>query len=92
MNDQYSKVEKNIRISPDLATELSRMAEAKALSEDQIVEKALDILFSLADLLDAQAERQGWTYLSEASLKHVWDNPEDAVYDNWRSMYGLPTG
>jgi len=67
------------------------LAQVKALSEDQLIEKALDILFSLADLLDSQVERQGWSFLSEASLQRVWDNAEDAVYDNWRELYALPT-
>jgi hypothetical protein len=40
----------------------------------------LDILFSLADLLDERAERQGWSFLSEASLQRVWDKEEDAMY------------
>jgi hypothetical protein len=52
------------------------------LSEDQLIEKALDILFNLADLSDSDVERQGWSFLSEDSLQRVWDNAEDAVYDN----------
>ena len=84
-------LKKNIHISADRASYLSRLAQVKALSEDQLIEKALDILFSLADLLDSQVERQGWSFLSEASLQRVWDNAEDAVYDNWRELYALPT-
>jgi len=57
------------------------MAQVKALSEDQLIEKALDILFSLADLLDTPVERQGWSFLSAASLHRVWDNAENARYD-----------
>ena len=91
MSDQVIIVEKNIHISADRASSLSHLAQVKALSEDQIIEKALDILFSLADLLDSQVERQGWSFLSEDSLQRVWDNAEDAVYDNWRELYGLPT-
>jgi hypothetical protein len=91
MSDQVAVVEKNIHISADRASYLSRLAQVKALSEDQLIEKALDILFSLADLLDSQVERQGWSFLSEASLQLVWDNAEDAVYDNWRELYALPT-
>ncbi|MFH1907976.1 MAG: hypothetical protein ABIL11_11465 [Chloroflexota bacterium] len=91
MSDQVAVVEKNIHISADRASYLSRLAQVKALSEDQLIEKALDILFSLADLLDSQVERQGWSFLSEASLQRVWDNAEDAVYDNWRELYALPT-
>jgi hypothetical protein len=91
MSDQVAVVEKNIHISADRASYLGRLAQVKALSEDQLIEKALDILFSLADLLDSQVERQGWSFLSEASLQRVWDNAEDAVYDNWRELYALPT-
>lgn len=91
ISDQIAVVEKNIHISADRASTLSRLAQVKALSEDQLIEKALDILFSLADLLDSQVERQGYSCLSEAALQRVWDNAEDAVYDNWRELYALPT-
>ncbi|MBA4379362.1 MAG: hypothetical protein C0393_01505 [Anaerolinea sp.] len=91
MSDQVAVVEKNIHISADRASYLSRLAQVKALSEDQLIEKALDILFSLADLLGPQVERQGWSFLSEASLQRVWDNAEDARYDNWKELYALPT-
>ena len=36
-----------------------------------------------------QAERADWSATSEASLKRVWDNPADAAYDEWRTLYGL---
>ena len=83
MSNQIAAVEKTIRMSANRASTLSHLAQVKALSEDQIIEKALDILFSLTDLLDSQVERQGWSFLSEDSLQRVWDNAEDAVYDNW---------
>ena len=91
MSDPVALVEKNIHISADRASHLSHLAHVKALSEDQLIEKALDILFSLADLLDSQVERQGWSFLSEDSLQRVWDNAEDARYDNWRELYAPPT-
>lgn len=25
-------------------------------------------------------------------LEEVWDNPEDAIYDNWRELYGVQRG
>ena len=31
-----------------------------------------------------------WTLVSELSLRRVWDNGEDAIYDNWRELYGVP--
>jgi hypothetical protein len=57
------------------------LAKAHGLREDQVVEKALDILFSLTDLFDERTERRGWSFLSEDSLQRIWDNAEDAVYD-----------
>ena len=83
-------VEKRIRLSEERAGRLGRLAQAHQIQEDQIVEKALDILFSLADLFDESAERQGWSFLSDVALQRIWDNEEDAVYDNWRELYGVP--
>jgi len=74
-------VEKHIRLSTELADRLSHLARTHGLREDQVVEKALDILFSLTDLLDEQSERHGWSFLSEGSLQRIWDNEEDAAYD-----------
>jgi hypothetical protein len=76
-------VEKHIRLSAERADRLSRLARTHGLREDQVLEKALDILFSLTDLFDERSERQGWSFLSEDSLWRVWNNQADAVYDRW---------
>jgi len=90
MSDTPIVVEKQIRLSAGRADRLSHLAERHQIGEDQIIERALDILFSLTDLLDDQSERRGWSFLSEAALQRVWDNPEDAAYDNWRTLYDVP--
>jgi hypothetical protein len=92
MNAMSTVIEKRVRLSSAHADRLSRLAQIKTLSEDQIIEKALDILFSLTDLLDEPSERQGWSMLSEHSLQRVWDNDEDAIYDNWKELYGVSAG
>jgi predicted transcriptional regulator len=83
-------IEKRIRLSSDRADRLSQLAETQEVSEDRVVEKALDILFSLTELLDDRAERQGWSFASEASLERIWDNDADSAYDNWRELYEVP--
>ena len=83
-------VEKWVRLSPERANRLSRLAQTQEISEDRIIEKALDILFSLTELFDEGSERQCWSFVSEASLHRIWDNEEDASYDNWRELYGVP--
>jgi excisionase family DNA binding protein len=34
-------------------------------------------------------EQQGWLKLAELSFGKDWDNPQDAIYDNWKELYGL---
>jgi hypothetical protein len=86
MSGTPTVVEKHIRLSVERADRLSQMAQTHHIREDQIIEKALDILFTLTDLFDERAERQGWSFLSDAALQRVWDNAEDAAYDNWRAL------
>jgi hypothetical protein len=90
MSDTPVVVEKQIRLSAGRADRLSHLAERHQIAEDQIIERALDILFSLTDLFDDPSERRGWSFLSEAALQQVWDNPEDAAYDDWRTLYDVP--
>lgn len=84
-------VEKRIWLSAESADRLSRLAQSQKISENQIIEKALAIFFSLTELFDERAEQRGWSFLSEVSLQRIWDNEEDAIYDNWRELYGVPT-
>ena len=91
MSEMLATVEKRIWLSEERADRLSRLARSQEINETLIIERALDILFSLTELFDERAERQGWSFLSEASLQRVWDNEEDAIYDNWRELYGVPT-
>ena len=85
-----STVERRIRLRAEQADRLSRLAEARQVSEDRIVERALDILFSLSEPFDGQGEGRDWSSLSESALARVWDNDEDARYDNWQELYGTP--
>jgi prevent-host-death family protein len=38
-----------------------------------------------------QKERMVWSALSEEALQRVWDNPQDAAYDDWKVL-SLETG
>ena len=90
MSEMLTTVEKRIWLPTESADRLGRLARSQEISENQLVVKALDILFSLTELFDERAERQGWSFLSEASLQRIWDNEDDAIYDNWRELYGVP--
>src|SRR5437867_3955094 len=41
--------------------------------------------------LEADAE-YGLDQMALASLADVWDNEADAVYDNWKELYGVKEG
>jgi hypothetical protein len=84
-----TSVEKHFQLSQEHARRLSHLARTRGIGETQVVEKALDILFSLSDFLDEGAERQGWSLLAEASLQRAWDNDADANYDDWRALYDV---
>jgi len=90
MSSKPDVIEKHVWLSAERAERLDCLAQAHQIQEDRIIEKALDILFSLTDLFNERTERQGWSFLSEAALQRVWDNEEDGVYDNWRELYGVP--
>lgn len=34
-------------------------------------------------------EREEWNAASMELLEEVWDNPEDAIYDDWKKLYGV---
>ena len=84
-------VDKLVHITEERAQRLSSLASASGMTEDALIEKAIDILFDLSRH-ENRAERQDWNVVSAASLQRVWDNDADAVYDNWRELYGVPQG
>jgi len=45
----------------------------------------------LDSILNSESEDDAdWMNLSLASFQKDWDNPEDAIYDNWRKLYDVP--
>jgi hypothetical protein len=80
-------VEKRFQLSEEHANRLNRLAQIHQIGEGEIVEKALNTLFALTDLLNEGAERQGWSVLSDVALQRVWDNQADSVCDAWRVLY-----
>lgn len=36
-------------------------------------------------------EESDWQALSLSAFEKEWNNEEDAIYDNWRALYGVPT-
>jgi predicted DNA-binding antitoxin AbrB/MazE fold protein len=36
-----------------------------------------------------EAEHQEWAELGMQRLEEEWENPEDAVYNDWKKLYGV---
>ena len=36
--------------------------------------------------------RESWAELGMNRLEAEWDNPQDAIYDDWRRLYGVERG
>ena len=45
------------------------------------------LLDSLVD--NEQNAETDWHEMSLAAFEKEWDNPDDAIYDNWREIYGV---
>jgi len=86
------QVTREFTLTTERSERLKQMADMRRASENEVVERALDLYFRLAAFFDDEAERQEWYRLSEAALHRVWDNAQDAEYDNWRTFYGVPQG
>ena len=37
-------------------------------------------------------EESAWQLMSLSAFEAEWDNPEDAIYDDWRAHYGVSEG
>lgn len=87
-----TRVEARVSLPEVYVRRLRELARAQHVSEDEVVERALDLLFSVTADSESDRERGGWAALSEGSLARVWDNEDDARYDSWQDLYGAPPG
>ena len=91
-SDLSTSIKREFVLPRDQVNRLRNLAETRQISESRVVEKALDVFFSLAEVFDPDLDRQAWYRLSEPSLLRIWDNDLDAAYDNWRELYDVSKG
>ncbi len=54
-------------------------------------EKLLLAKLLLDSIVAAEAgDEADWQLISLSAFEADWDNPEDAIYDNWRELYDQP--
>ena len=91
-SDLSTSVKLELVRSRDQVNRLSNLPETRQISESRVVEKALDVFFSLTEAFNPDLDRQAWYRLWEPSFLRVWDNDPDAAYDNWRELYDVSEG
>ncbi|MBI1879170.1 MAG: hypothetical protein HYR94_13280 [Chloroflexi bacterium] len=75
-----------LTISPRIS-DLFRLAQQFSAEERLVLAKLL-----LDSLVANEArDESDWLKLSLASFETDWDNPDDAIYDDWRELYDLQT-
>ena len=74
--------------APERVSVLFEAAKRLQTQERLVLAKLL-----LESVLDVEVESEAdWSAMGLAAFEKDWDNSEDAIYDNWRELYGVPAG
>ncbi len=74
-------------ITPRVTEALGAVQHFTALERLALAKLLLDSL-----LANEAADETDWQKLSLTTFEQEWDNPDDAIYDNWRELYGVQPG
>jgi hypothetical protein len=68
-----------------------RIAEVLAVAARlNLTERLLVARLLLDSVLTKEIDDESdWQQLSLSAFEKEWDNEEDAIYDNWRELYGV---
>jgi len=75
-----AQVEKRIRLTPEHAHYLSLLAQRYDVSEEQIIDQALDVVFSSAEPLDTLIQRVGRISRAETNTQIGLDEQDFKRY------------
>ncbi len=69
-----------------------RITEMLGMAKDFPARERLILAKLLLDSVvsDEANDDLDWQDMSLSAFEKDWDNSEDAIYDNWREIYGLP--
>ena len=71
-------------------TDALKRAVHKAETLPEPKQQIIAVLISdKVEELREKTEAEAFARLSESSFAEDWDNEEDAVYDNWKEIYGI---
>jgi hypothetical protein len=78
-------LEIQIRFEDTEANQITTLAQSKGLTPSELIRRAIRAFLTQ----EAAGLPDDWAALSLSSFEAGWDNPDDAVYDDWRERYGV---
>jgi hypothetical protein len=72
-------------ISPRVTKVISAARRFTAKERLVLAKLLLDSL-----VVDEVEDKVDWLKMSLTAFEQDWDNPDDAIYDQWRELYGVP--
>jgi hypothetical protein len=81
----YPSIEVQIKLTGSEADRLTAAAARHGVSATDLIQRLIEVFLTSEEDADAI----DWQALSLSTFEADWDNPEDAVYDQWREHYGV---
>lgn len=66
-----------------------RLTQRVQRLDDEQAQKVLAFIEFVLSQARFEEERHEWHVASEEAFTRAWDNEHDAIYDNWRELYGV---
>jgi hypothetical protein len=62
--------------------------KGRYLNQKVELDQPLDLAEGTEVEILVRTEEEDWSELGKARLEQEWDNPQDAIYDDWKTHYG----
>ena len=86
----YPSLDVEIKLIGPEAEQLTLLAAHQGISTTVLIQQSIQRLLNRAST--TEAIDTDWQAMSLSAFEADWDNPEDAIYDDWRTHYGLEEG
>ncbi len=86
----YPSLDVQIKLIGPEAEHLTLLAAHQGISTTKLIQQSIQLLLKKA--ITTKALETDWQAMSLSAFEADWDNPEDAIYDDWRTRYGLEEG
>ena len=78
-----------LELPEEIYVPLQAQAAAQGLEPADWAEKLLEFWVHVGKIGNEKSLAREWQVLGLAAFEQDWDNEEDAIYDDWRTLYGI---